>query len=155
MPPAPRLRLRRLHVDARDSLAAFRAKLAFSAARLQPARRLSVAQHAAHVSVRADADGDASPGEELAQALHGLPPDTRRSRFDEIAAEDRHLGERVARMMRNDELMAAEGGDALSDESAVVRASEEGFEWEILTGPPSAGPAPEETGEERAGPPGA
>jgi HEAT repeat protein len=90
----------------------------------------------------------------LAQALHGLPPDSRRRRFDEIAAEDRHLGERVARMMRNDELMAAEGGDALSDESAVVRASEEGFEWEILTGPPHTGPAPEETGEGRAGTPG-
>jgi HEAT repeat protein len=73
----------------------------------------------------------------LAQALHGLPPDSRRRRFDEIAAEDRHLGERVARMMRNEELMSAEGGDALSDESPMVRASEEGFEWEILTGPPA------------------
>lgn len=75
----------------------------------------------------------------LAQALHGLPPDSRRRRFDEIAAEDRHLGERVARMMRNEELMSAEGGDALSDESPMVRASEEGFEWEILTGPPAGG----------------
>lgn len=77
----------------------------------------------------------------LAQSLHGLPPDTRRRRFDEIAAEDRHLGERIARMMRNEELMSAEGGDALSDESPMVRASEEGFEWEVLTGPPAGGPA--------------
>jgi HEAT repeat protein len=87
----------------------------------------------------------------LAQTLHGLPPDTRRRRFDEIAAEDRHLGERLARMMRNEDLMTAEGGDALSDESAVVRASEEGLEWEILTGPPA--PGPESSGGGHAGTP--
>jgi len=87
----------------------------------------------------------------LAQALHGLPPDTRRRRFDEIAAADRHLGERLARMMRNDELMGVEGGDALSDESPAVKASEEGFEWEVLTGPPA--PTPEASGGGRAGTP--
>lgn len=87
----------------------------------------------------------------LAQALHGLPPDSRRRRFDEIAAADRHLGERLTRMMRNEELMAAEGGDALSDDSAVVKASEEGFEWEVLTSPPA--PDPETSGEGRAGTP--
>jgi HEAT repeat protein len=87
----------------------------------------------------------------LAQALHGLPPDARRRRFDEIASEDRHLSERVARMMRNEELMSAEGGDALSDESAVVRASEEGFEWEVLTGPPAGGPTPALTPEKSGG----
>jgi hypothetical protein len=53
-------------------------------------------------------------------------------------ARDRELGGRIERMMRNDELMSAEGGDALSDDSAVVRASEEGLEWEVLTGPPAA-----------------
>ena len=92
----------------------------------------------------------------LAQALHGLPPDVRRRRFDEIAALDPHLGERVERMMRNEELMSAEGGEALSDESAVVRASEERFEWEVLTGPPVIGPAPvarEDTGGGHAGTP--
>jgi HEAT repeat protein len=78
----------------------------------------------------------------IALALHGLPPDIRRRRFEELAALDRHLGERVARMIRSDELMSAEGGDALSDESAVVRASEEGLEWEVLTGPPTTVPAP-------------
>jgi hypothetical protein len=87
----------------------------------------------------------------LAQALHGLPPDTRRRRFDEIAAADRHLGERLTRMMRNDELMAVEGGDALSDESPVVKASEEGLEWEVLTSPPA--PTPEASGGGRAGTP--
>jgi HEAT repeat protein len=85
----------------------------------------------------------------LAQALHGLPPDARKRRFDEIGAQDRPLGERLARMMRNEELMAAEGGDALSDESALVRASEEGLEWEVLTGPPAS--TPEASGGGRAG----
>lgn len=87
----------------------------------------------------------------IAQALHGLPPDQRRLRFDEIAARDRHLGERVERMMRNDELMSAEGGDALSDESAVVRANEEGLEWEVLVGPPVSVPRPDDPGGGRAG----
>lgn len=89
----------------------------------------------------------------LAQALHGLPPDLRRRRFDEIAAQDRQLGERVSRMMVNDELMSAEGGDALSDESALVRASEDGLEWEVLTGPPAPRAAPESPGGGRAGTP--
>jgi HEAT repeat protein len=80
----------------------------------------------------------------IALALHGLPPDLRHRRFDELAALDRHLGERVARMMRSDELMSTEGADALSDESDVVRASEEGLEWEVLTGPPSKVSAPAE-----------
>jgi HEAT repeat protein len=91
----------------------------------------------------------------IAQALHGLPPDLRRRRFDDLAARDRHLGERVERMMRNDELMAAEGGETLSDESAVVRANEEGLEWEVLTGPPTGVPRPEDPGGGRADTPSA
>jgi hypothetical protein len=79
----------------------------------------------------------------LAHALHRLPPAARRERFDEIALRDRPLGERVRRMMENDELMSADGGDDLRDDSAMVRASEEGLEWEVLTGPPSTDrPAP-------------
>ena len=88
----------------------------------------------------------------IAQALHGLPPDLRRRRLAELAEHDRQIAERVERMIRNDELMAAEGGEALSDESAVVRASEEGLEWEVLTGPPVGAPRPEEPGSGRAGP---
>jgi HEAT repeat protein len=86
----------------------------------------------------------------LAQALHGLPPDLRRRRFEEIATRDRHLGERVESMMHNDELMAAEGAETLGDESAVVRASEEGLEWEVLTGPPANAPRPDVAGGGRA-----
>jgi HEAT repeat protein len=87
----------------------------------------------------------------LAQALHGLPPDARKRRFDDIATADRLLGERLTRMMANEDLMAAEGGDALSDESAMVKASEEGLEWEVLTSPPA--PNPDPSGGGRAGTP--
>lgn len=87
----------------------------------------------------------------IAQALHGLPPDLRRRRFEELAAGDRHLGERVQRMLLSDELMTAEGGEALSDDSPVVRASEEGLEWEVLIGPPASVPRPDDPGGGRAG----
>ena len=72
----------------------------------------------------------------LAHALHRLPPDVRRPRLDEIARRDRPLWERLERMMRNEELMTVESPDGLSDDSELVRLSEEGFEWEVLTGPP-------------------
>lgn len=72
----------------------------------------------------------------VAHALHRLPPDVRRKRLDEIAARDGALGERVERMMRKEELMSAEDGENLADDSPAVRASEEGVEWEVLTGPP-------------------
>ncbi len=97
--------------------------------------------------------GHAGGSIRIAQALHRLPPDVRRQRFGELAARDRHLGGRLERMLRNEELMSAEGGDALSDESAVVRTSEEGLEWEVLTGPPAGAPGPEEPGSGRAGTP--
>jgi HEAT repeat protein len=94
--------------------------------------------------------GRGNGGIRVAQGLHALAPDLSRRRFDEIAERDRALSERIARMMRNDELMGAEGGDTLSDDSAVVRASEEGLEWEVLTGPPVHAPRPEIAGAGRA-----
>jgi hypothetical protein len=72
----------------------------------------------------------------IAHALHRMPPDLRRRRMDEIAARDPALGERIDRLMRSDDLMSAEDLHGLDDDSAAVRASEEGFEWEVLTGPP-------------------
>jgi HEAT repeat protein len=72
----------------------------------------------------------------LAHTLHRLPPDLRRRRIDEIAARDRVLAERIERMMRNEELMGTEDESMLTDDSPAVRASEEGVEWEVLTGPP-------------------
>lgn len=74
----------------------------------------------------------------LAHALHRLPPDVRRARLDELAARDRAIAERVERLEHSDELMNAPDIDALADDSAPVRASEDGVEWEILTGPPPA-----------------
>jgi hypothetical protein len=66
-----------------------------------------------------------------------MRPDLRRRRLDEIAHRDRVLAERIERMMRNDELMTTDDSSVLSDDSPAVRASEDGVEWEILTGPPS------------------
>jgi hypothetical protein len=79
----------------------------------------------------------------IAHALHRMPPDLRRKRVDEIVRRDRPLAERLERMMRNEELMTVEQPDALSDDSDLVRAGEEGFEWEVLTGPPPAKERPE------------
>lgn len=78
----------------------------------------------------------------LARALHRLPPDLKRQRFEELSTRDRLLGERIDRMLRNEELMSVEGGETLGDDSAVVRASEEGLEWEVLTGPATNPPRP-------------
>lgn len=77
----------------------------------------------------------------LARSLYRLPPEVRHRRFEEIQSRDRHLGERVEKMMRQEELMTG-GDDSLTDESPIVRATEEGLEWEILTGPSSSEPRP-------------
>jgi len=80
--------------------------------------------------------GHARGSTRIAHALHRLPPDLRRRRMDEVSRRDRALGERLERLMRNEELMGIEAADALSDDSPMVRSSEEGLEWEVLTGPP-------------------
>jgi hypothetical protein len=69
--------------------------------------------------------------------LHRMPPETRKARLDHIGRIDRPLFERLERMLRNDELMTNEDPDDLRDDSDLVRASEEGVEWEVLTGPPA------------------
>lgn len=87
----------------------------------------------------------------LAHALHRATPDERRQRLDEIGASHHALRDRLDRMMRNEELMTIANPDGYGDDSAVVRASEEGVEWEVLTGPatpgakaaPSVSPPPE------------
>jgi hypothetical protein len=70
----------------------------------------------------------------LARGLHRSPPDIRRRRMEELHARDRHTGERVERMMQHEDLMSVDD-DGLSDESPMVRAIEDGLEWEVLTGP--------------------
>ena len=79
----------------------------------------------------------------LAHALHRAPPDLRVRRLADIAQRDRGLHDRLERLMRNDELMSLEDSEALSDDHELVRSSEEGVEWELLTGPP---PDPERPG---------
>jgi HEAT repeat protein len=74
----------------------------------------------------------------IAHVLHRLPPDARRRGLDDLAARDADLAERIQRLMTNDELMAVEDTDLLTDDHPVVRASEDGFEWEVLTSPPAA-----------------
>ncbi len=90
----------------------------------------------------------------LARALYRLPPEVRYRRFEEIKARDRHLGDRVDKMMRQEELMSVEG-EELTDDSAMVRATEEGLEWEVLTGPSSSEPRPPRPEGPRGEPPAA
>jgi hypothetical protein len=81
----------------------------------------------------------------LAHGLHGLPPDLRQTRWNAVAETDRPLADRVRRMMDNDELMSAANPDTISDDDALVRTSEEGVEWEVLTSPSP----PRESGHEK------
>lgn len=72
----------------------------------------------------------------LAHVLHNVSPGTRERRLAEIEARDRRLCERILHMMQNEELMSIRGIEDLTDDSPQVRGSEEGVEWEVLTGPP-------------------
>ena len=77
----------------------------------------------------------------LARGLHALPPEVRRRRLEEIQKRDRHVGKRVERFLEHDELMSVVD-DTLSDDSPMVRATEEGVVWEVLTGPAPGVPLP-------------
>jgi len=76
----------------------------------------------------------------LAHALHRAAPDVRQRRLAELGDADHALRERLERMMRSEELMTVSDPDAVGDDSPVVRATEDGVEWELLTGP--SGPPP-------------
>ena len=80
----------------------------------------------------------------IARSLHQLQADERYRRFEAIRAKDRSLGDRIDHMMRQDDLMSADAGD-LKDDSPMVRASEEGLEWEVLTAPSVSDPRPPRT----------
>ena len=80
--------------------------------------------------------GRSSGAARIAHVLHRLPPERRQRRLGEIAARDAGLAERISRLMANEEVMGVEDADALTDDHPVVRASEDGFEWEVLTSPP-------------------
>jgi HEAT repeat protein len=99
--------------------------------------------------------GRASGAPRIALELHRLPPERRQRRLGEITAADAGLAERIARLMTNEEVMGVKDADALTDDHPVVRASEDGFVWEVLTSPlppkPEDGAPPPET---RTRPPG-
>jgi HEAT repeat protein len=84
--------------------------------------------------------GRASGAPRIAHELHRMPPDRRQRRMGEITSRDPGLAERIARLMTNEEVMGVEDADALTDDHPVVRASEDGFEWEVLTSPPPPKP---------------
>jgi HEAT repeat protein len=86
----------------------------------------------------------------IARGLHALSGESRRRGLEELRRRDRHLGERVELLMEHDELMSAP--EELSDESPMVRAVEEGLEWEVLTGP-AADEAPPPPAEGQRGDP--
>ncbi len=73
----------------------------------------------------------------IAWELTRMPPEQRHARLERFAALDRPLHERLERMVKNEDLMSTEAPGDLRDDSDLVRASEEGVEWEVLTGPPS------------------
>ena len=73
----------------------------------------------------------------VAREVHALDPDLRRRHLADLAGLDRAVAERVETLMRKEELMSVADPDGLSDDSPVVRASEEGVSWELLTGPPA------------------
>lgn len=78
----------------------------------------------------------------IAWELHHMPPEQRHARLERFATLDRPLFERLERMVKNDDLMSNEDPAGLRDDSDVVRAIEEGVEWEVLTGPPPPRPKP-------------
>jgi len=74
----------------------------------------------------------------IAWMVHRLAPDLRRRRMAEVVERDRALADRVEQLMRNDDLMSIDDFATLSDDSPLVRLSEDGVEWEVLTSPPLA-----------------
>jgi hypothetical protein len=79
----------------------------------------------------------------IAWEMHRLDPEPRRARMARFSTLDRPLHDRLERMLRNEDLMSHEDPGKLRDDGDLVRASEEGVEWEVLTGPPApTGPMP-------------
>ncbi len=78
----------------------------------------------------------------IAWELHRREPERRRELLLQLGELDHPLRERLERMLRNDDLMTRDDPDDLRDDSDLVRASEEGVEWEVLTGPPTSRSAP-------------
>lgn len=72
----------------------------------------------------------------VARALHRRH-DGSRALVREIAAGDRTLESRIDELLKNREAMEAADEELLSHDAEVVRASADGVEWGLLTGPRS------------------
>jgi HEAT repeat protein len=121
----------------RSSAAGILGQLAYSPAVPSLLRLSEDANSTVAESARAAllAIGRSSGAVRIAHVLYRLAPDVRKRRLEEIAVRDAVLAERIERLMRNDEIMAVEDAETLTDDHPVVRASEDGFEWEVLTSP--------------------
>ncbi len=96
----------------------------------------SVAREAALALARIGVEGGSVA---VARAIHRLPEGERARALREITLADRDAADQVETLFRHREIMLADEEDLLSDDEAVVRASDEGVAWEILT---SGRPAP-------------
>lgn len=76
----------------------------------------------------------------LAWALRRLPVERRRERLARIAAIDRALADRLARMAERPET-DVESPEGLRDDAPWVRACEEGTAWDEIPSPPPVRPA--------------
>ncbi len=137
----------------RSSAAGILGRLGFSPAvpgllRLAEDANRTVAESAREAMIEI---GRSSGAVRIAHVLYRLAPDVRSRRLEEIAARDVALAERIQRLMGNEEIMNVEDADLLTDDHPVVRASEDGFEWEVLTSPPPSKAEGEPSGS-RSGP---
>ncbi|HEY6866945.1 MAG TPA: hypothetical protein VI792_06795 [Candidatus Eisenbacteria bacterium] len=71
----------------------------------------------------------------IAHVLHRLHPELRRRRLQDLMRRDAGLAGGIERMMANEELMVLEDDGRLADDDPALRASVDGVEWEVLTGP--------------------
>jgi HEAT repeat protein len=106
----------------------------------------SVAEAAREALVRIGRHGGSAS---LARTLHDLEPELKRRRAAELTERDRSLAERLDRLMRSEDVMRAAAGE-LTDDHPLVRAAEEGLEWEVLTGPARSAPRREDAADGRS-----
>ena len=82
----------------------------------------------------------------VAWELHRLAPEQRQARLARLLLTDRRFAARLQRLMTTVDLMSQVDPDALRDDSALVRASEEGGTWDRIGDPPSTRPGSPATG---------
>jgi HEAT repeat protein len=71
----------------------------------------------------------------VARAIHRSGDENRARALREVSSGDRELESRLEALLRDREAMEASDEELLSQDADVVRASAEGVEWGVLTGP--------------------